>query len=98
MNEVEAVREFLRAVAPGAAQAELAGVDRCMYDVTSDEDFILDYHPGGCGVVIASGFSGHGFKFGVLVGRQLCALALDAEPEFPIERFRLSRFARGGVA
>jgi monomeric sarcosine oxidase len=92
-DEVEETRAFLRAVIPGAAQAELAGVDRCMYDVTSDEDFILDRHPGGRGVVIASGFSGHGFKFGVLVGRLLCALALDAAPEFPLERFRLSRFA-----
>jgi glycine/D-amino acid oxidase-like deaminating enzyme len=92
-DEVEETRAFLRAVIPGAAQAELAGVDRCMYDVTSDEDFILDRHPGGRGVVIASGFSGHGFKFGVLVGRLLCALALDAAPEFPQERFRLSRFA-----
>jgi monomeric sarcosine oxidase len=92
-DEVEATRAFLRAVIPGAAQAELAGVDRCMYDVTADEDFILDYHPGGRGVLIASGFSGHGFKFGVLVGRLLCALALDTEPEFPLERFRLNRFA-----
>jgi monomeric sarcosine oxidase len=94
MGEVEAVRDFLRAVIPGAAEARLEGVDRCMYDVTADEDFILDYHPGGRGVVIASGFSGHGFKFGVLIGRLLCALALDTEPEFPLERFRLSRFTR----
>jgi monomeric sarcosine oxidase len=98
MSEVEAVREFLRAVIPGAAQAELAGVDRCMYDVTDDEDFILDYHPGGRGVVIASGFSGHGFKFGVLIGRLLSALALGTEPEFPLERFRLSRFVHDGAA
>jgi monomeric sarcosine oxidase len=92
MGEVDAAREFLRAVIPGAARAELAGVDRCMYDTTTDEDFILDYHPGGSGVVIASGFSGHGFKFGVLIGRLLCALSLDTEPEFPLERFRLGRF------
>jgi glycine/D-amino acid oxidase-like deaminating enzyme len=98
MDEVEAVRAFLRAVIPGAARAELAGVDRCMYDVTADEDFILDYHPGGRGVMIASGFSGHGFKFGVLVGQLLCALALDTEPECSLERFRLSRFARDGAA
>jgi monomeric sarcosine oxidase len=92
VRQVEAVRDFLRAVIPGAAEARLEGVDRCMYDVTADEDFILDYHPGGRGVVIASGFSGHGFKFGVLVGRLLCALALDTEPEFPLERFQLGRF------
>jgi monomeric sarcosine oxidase len=98
MDEVMAVRDFLREVIPGAADAELASVDRCMYDVTPDEDFILDRHPAGRGVVIGSGFSGHGFKFAVLVGRLLCALALDTAPEFRLERFQLSRFARDGVA
>jgi monomeric sarcosine oxidase len=97
-GEIEAVREFLRAVIPGAALGALAGVDRCMYDVTRDEDFILDYHPSGRGVLVASGFSGHGFKFGVLIGRLLSALALGTEPEFSLERFRLSRFAHDGAA
>ena len=69
-----------------------------MYDDTADEDFILDYHPCGRGVVIASGFSGHGFKFGVLVGRLLSSLALDTEPEFPLNRFRLGRFTHDGAA
>lgn len=90
--EVEAVRDFLRRVIPGAAEGRLAGVDRCMYDVSPDEDFILDTHPGGAGVVIGSGFSGHGFKFGVLIGEMLAALALGAEPSVPMERFRLGRF------
>ena len=75
MQEVEAVRGFLRRVIPDAAAATLAGVDRCMYDVTPDEDFILDAHPGGNGVIIGSGFSGHGFKFGILIGEMLAALA-----------------------
>ncbi len=91
-DEVEQVRAFLRAVIPAAANGSLAMVDRCMYDVTPDEDFILDRHPGGPGVVIGSGFSGHGFKFGVLIGELLAALALDQMPAFPLERFRLSRF------
>lgn len=89
MAEVESVRAFLRDAIPEAAGAELALVDRCMYDVTPTEDFILDRHPGGAGVVIGSGFSGHGFKFGVLVGELLAALALDEPPVVPLERFRL---------
>jgi glycine/D-amino acid oxidase-like deaminating enzyme len=64
-----------------------------MYDVTPDEDFILDQHPGGAGVVIGAGFSGHGFKFGVLIGELLAALALGEEPLVPLGRFRLARFA-----
>ncbi len=91
--EVQTVREFLRRTIPAAAEAEVALVDRCMYDVTPDEDFILDKHPGVQDVIIGSGFSGHGFKFGVLIGQMLASLALDEPPEFPVERFRLSRFA-----
>lgn len=92
-DEVERVRAFMREVIPAAADARLAQVDRCMYDVTPDEDFILDAHPGGAGVVIGSGFSGHGFKFGVLIGELLAALALGLPPAFPLEQFRLARFA-----
>jgi monomeric sarcosine oxidase len=91
-GQVEAVRDFLRRVIPGAAAGRLALVDRCMYDVTPDEDFILDAHPGGAGVILGSGFSGHGFKFGVLIGELLAALALGEQPSVPMERFRLSRF------
>jgi len=93
MVQVEDIRTFLRRVIPAAAEGELALVDRCMYDMSPDEDFILDRHPGGPGVIIGSGFSGHGFKFGVLIGELLAALALDVTPEFSLDRFRLDRFS-----
>ena len=78
-----------------AGALELASVDRCMYDMTPDEDFILDHLPGADAVILGSGFSGHGFKFGPLIGELLAALALDQEPAFPLERFRASRFSIG---
>jgi monomeric sarcosine oxidase len=92
--EIEGVREFLRATIPTAANAELAAVDHCMYDLSPDEDFILDAHPGGSGVIIGSGFSGHGFKFGVVTGELLAALAQGTTPRFPLDGFRLARFAQ----
>lgn len=92
-DEVEAVRGFLRQTIPGAADAQVTLVDRCMYDVTPDEDFIIDRHPGGAGVLVGSGFSGHGFKFGVLIGELLASLALGEPPAVPLDRFRLNRFA-----
>jgi monomeric sarcosine oxidase len=92
--ETAAVRTFFRRVIPAAAEAKVEMVDRCMYDVTPDEDFILDYHPGGKGIVIGSGFSGHGFKFGPLIGEMLAALALGKATPFPLDRFALGRFTR----
>jgi monomeric sarcosine oxidase len=92
MEEVEQVRAFLRQVIPSASDLPFAMADPCMYDVTPDEDFILDRLPGAPGVVLGSGFSGHGFKFGVLIGELLAALALEEEPAIPLDRFRINRF------
>jgi monomeric sarcosine oxidase len=95
--EVASVRAFLRQVIPAAATLELALVDRCMYDMTPDEDFILDHVPAAPNIIVGSGFSGHGFKFGVLIGELLAALALDQPPEFPLDRFTLSRFDQPSI-
>jgi monomeric sarcosine oxidase len=92
-DEIERVRAFLRRVIPEAADAPLAGTDVCMYDLVSDEDFILDRLPDRPRIVLGSGFSGHGFKFGILIGGLLAALALDQEPSVPLDTFRLARFA-----
>jgi monomeric sarcosine oxidase len=90
------VRDFLLRVVPMAGKSEIAFVDRCMYDMTPDQDFIIDMHPGGSGVVIGTGFSGHGFKFGILIGKLLADLALSRTPEFPLDRFRIDRFPKVG--
>jgi monomeric sarcosine oxidase len=92
MEEVDQVRAFLRRVIPSASDLPFAMADRCMYDVTPDEDFILDRLPGAPSVVLGSGFSGHGFKFGVLIGELLAALTLEEEPAMPLDRFRIDRF------
>jgi glycine/D-amino acid oxidase-like deaminating enzyme len=96
--EVASVRAFLRQVIPAAATLELALVDRCMYDMTPDEDFILDHVPAAPNIIVGSGFSGHGFKFGALIGELLAALTLDQPPEFPLDRFTLSRFDQPSIA
>ncbi|HXP22327.1 MAG TPA: FAD-dependent oxidoreductase [Streptosporangiaceae bacterium] len=50
-----------------------AVVERCVYDNSPDTDFIVDRIGN---VVIGSGTSGHGFKFGPLLGEWLAALAI----------------------
>ena len=54
-----------------------AVIDTCLYDNTTDEDFILDRTGH---VVVGAGTSGHGFKFGVVLGELLAGLVLGADP------------------
>ncbi len=86
------IRERLCAILPSLKQAELAHVDSCMYDVSPDEDFILDRLPYDPRVVFATGLTGHGFKFGLVLGEILSSLLRDTPPPVPIERFSLTRF------
>jgi monomeric sarcosine oxidase len=83
----------LRELLPALSHAEIARIDSCMYDVTPDEDFILDRLPYDPRVIFASGLSGHGFKFGLLLGELLSSLVCNTQPPLPLERFHLSRFA-----
>lgn len=82
----------LRELLPALQHAELAHVDSCMYDVTPDEDFILDRMPHDPRVVFATGLSGHGFKFGLLLGELLSSMICGMSPAVSLERFRLARF------
>ncbi|MGO1298378.1 MAG: N-methyl-L-tryptophan oxidase [Vibrio sp.] len=64
----------------------------CMYTRTPDEHFIIDHHPKHSHVMIASGFSGHGFKFASVVGEILTDMALDKSPCFDLSLFAIKRF------
>jgi len=88
------VKRKLYDLLPALTCAKLARVDSCMYDVSPDEHFILDYHPDDPRIVLATGLTGHGFKFGPLLGEVLSALVRDTPPIVPMERFRLARFAQ----
>ena len=60
--------------------------------MTPDGDFILDTHPQLPNMVIAAGFSGHGFKMAPEVGEVLADLATKRTPKYNMEPFSLSRF------
>ena len=53
---------------------ELVDVDVCPYDNTADSDFIVERVDG---IVVGAGTSGHGFKFGLLLGEHLAALVMQ---------------------
>lgn len=62
----------------------------CQYTLTPDRHFVLDRHPANPNVVLAAGFSGHGFKFASVVGEILADLAETGTTPQPIGLFRLA--------
>ena len=65
-------------------------VERCVYDNTDDEDFVVDRVGR---IVVGAGTSGHGFKFGPLLGSLLAELARGEAPSLELRRFSLRREA-----
>jgi sarcosine oxidase len=64
----------------------------CLFTNSPDEHFILDSSPQQNEVILAAGFSGHGFKFASVIGEVLADLALDGHTGHDISMFALSRF------
>jgi monomeric sarcosine oxidase len=88
--EVAEMRDFLRPRIPALAGRFVRGA-ACTYTLTADEHFVISPHPGLPQVVVACGFSGHGFKFVPVVGEILADLALDGATRHPVAPFAAMR-------
>lgn len=86
------VMPFVRDVIP-EADGPLLAIRTCLYTNSPDSHFIVDHHPEQDRIVIACGFSGHGFKFASVIGEALADLALNGRSDLPIGFLGLSRFA-----
>ena len=70
------------------ADAPIAETRLCLYTDTTDGDFLIDRHPDVEGLVVATGGSGHGFKFAPVIG-ELVAETVSSGPRH--DRFRWRR-------
>jgi sarcosine oxidase subunit beta len=80
---------------PVLAELEIRGGWSGLYEVSPDHNAIVGRFAEPDGLVYATGFSGHGFQQGPVVGEHLAELALDLEPTFDLTAFSVERFARG---
>jgi sarcosine oxidase len=64
----------------------------CFYTNTPDDHFIVGLHPQHPQVVLAGGFSGHGFKFASVLGEVLADLAITGGTRHPVGFLTPSRF------
>jgi len=88
-EDEERVRRFLRRHMP-SVDGPLLGARVCMYTNTPDQHFVIGHHPADARVVVAAGFSGHGFKLAPAVGELVVRAALGErapEPLFDPARF-----------
>jgi sarcosine oxidase len=92
--EDEAVlREAIRRYFPGADGPVIAS-QACLFTNTADEHFIIDRHPSDDRIVMAAGFSGHGYKFCGVIGEILTDLTLEGGTSWEIDLFRLARLTQ----
>ena len=90
-DDEENLKYALEKYFPGSFESFLSS-KICLYSNSPDENFIIDLLPGNENVVIACGFSGHGFKFVSVVGEILADLAIKGKTEFPIDFLSAKRF------
>lgn len=80
---------------PGFPDASISSSYAGCYDVTPDYNPVISRAPLD-GLVIAAGFSGHGFKIAPAVGALVADIVIDghsSDPRIPASDFRFSRFA-----
>jgi sarcosine oxidase len=94
-HEDEAVlRNFVERYFPAAAGPALS-LKTCMFTNSPDGHFIIDLHPDHPQVSLASGFSGHGFKFASVIGEIMADLAMFGQTTHDLSLFRLGRLDAG---
>jgi len=80
---------------PALAELDLRHTISGFYEMSPDHNALIGAAPDPAGLVYATGFSGHGFQQGLVVGEHLAQLALGLEPTFDLSQFDAERFARG---
>jgi len=90
----QAPRDYLAFRFPSLKNAPLMESFVCQYEMSPDENYILDKHPQCGNAWIAGGGSGHGFKASPAVGEWMADLVEGKKATAPI--FSLARFPAKG--
>lgn len=67
------------------------------YEMSPDHNALIGAAVDPEGLYYATGFSGHGFQQGPVVGEHLAQLALGVEPVFDLSQFSVERFSSGAL-
>ena len=68
-----------------------------LYEMSPDHNALVGAAGDPAALVYATGFSGHGFQQGPVIGEHLARLALGLEPAFDLSQLAAERFAAGAA-
>ncbi|MEO7762179.1 MAG: FAD-binding oxidoreductase [Casimicrobiaceae bacterium] len=94
-DEIRTIVDMVARVLPAAGTTPVARTWGGLIDLTPDALPVIDAPGEVAGLVIAAGFSGHGFCLGPVSGLLCADLALGRAPRHDVSAFRLDRFRAG---
>ncbi|CAK7204387.1 hypothetical protein SEUCBS139899_007143 [Sporothrix eucalyptigena] len=83
---------------PGLVDRPFAKTRICWYTDTPTGDFLVDYHPGLQGLFVATGGSGHAFKFLPVIGEKVVDCVVGQRPEAFAEKWAWRTTAANAAA
>ncbi|TMN21647.1 N-methyl-L-tryptophan oxidase [Lentibacillus cibarius] len=90
-NDQGDLNKFIKRFLPGLSGQFNYG-RTCMISKTPDKDFIIDRHPENNHVLVAGGFSGHGFKYASILGEIISEMIIDGKSKHPLpDKFSITR-------
>lgn len=96
-NRVHRAIRNLRYRFPEAASVQAVESWACHIDCIPDGIPVIGPMPGIEGLMVATGYCGHGFAMGPITGQLMTELIADGQPRLDLKAFRFSRFAEGDV-
>jgi monomeric sarcosine oxidase len=86
--------EFIKKCFPDIKNVKIVKQEFNYYDMTPDNNFVIDEMPGLKNIFIAAGFCGTGFKFAPIVGKVLAEKIFRKGSIYDFSRFSAKRFGK----
>jgi len=89
--KVQELREHIGRIYPGLAKKPFSSTRLCWYTDSPDEDWVIGYYPSDPSLMIATGGSGHAYKFLPVIGRIIADAIENVLDPFLVKKFAVNR-------